>query len=267
MPKEKFIIAGLLIFIASCTQDLAKIEIHNYKASHGNIKKVANNKLSNEDNYIYVEYGETIYSLAIKHNVSYLDLAEINNLAWPYSLEIGQKLYLTKPNQIPNETNSHIDTKIIDDYTPANQNPATTEPAKKIIIESAVTGFKWPINGKIISYFGSNDNGTKNDGIYIETQLNKPVKATASGTVIYAGQDLEQYGNLLIISHKDQYFSAYAHLSELKVTKNSKIQAGDIIALTGDTGNISSPQLYFSLRKNKTPVDPLKYLPKIFSND
>ncbi len=267
MLTKKFII-GLLFFIASCTQDLAKIEIHRLKS--GNQQAIPTSPSENAE-FVLVEYGDTIYSIAIKYNKSYLDIASINNLEWPYSLEIGQKIYLinnTKENiSAPNDDVAGLQVPLADRQV-INETITPEEPytqsESKIDIQAAATGFKWPINGNIISEFGTSPNGTKNDGIYIETTLGEPVKATSAGKVIYASQDLEQYGNLLIISHKDQWFSAYAHLSELNVAKGAEIQAGQVIGLTGDTGNISSPQLYFSLRKNKVPVDPLKFLPKRF---
>jgi murein DD-endopeptidase MepM/ murein hydrolase activator NlpD len=273
MLTKMFIIMGMLFAIASCTQDVAEIEIHHFKPGQQYRKSTPENNdpaaASEEGEYIIVELGETIYSIAIKHNKSYLDIASLNNLEWPYTLEVGQKLYLTKSGQeslstpvVATESSPvESDRQVISEtITPEEQAPSEN----KIDIQAGATGFKWPINGKVISNFGINANGTKNDGIYIETTLNEPVKATSSGKVIYAGQDLEQYGNLLIISHNDQWFSAYAHLSELNVTKGAEISAGQVIGLTGDTGNISSPQLYFSLRKNKTPVDPLKFLPRKF---
>ena len=116
------------------------------------------------------------------------------------------------------------------------------------------TLFIWPAEGPVISEFGANG---KSDGINIELPVGSEVKASAAGEVMYAGGDLKDLGQLLLIKHQDKWVTAYAHLSELKVGKGDKVKKGQVIALSGKTGNAKQPQLHFEIRKGKKPIDPL----------
>jgi murein DD-endopeptidase MepM/ murein hydrolase activator NlpD len=117
--------------------------------------------------------------------------------------------------------------------------------------------FIWPVKGKIISNYSG---GGKNDGINIQVPEGTSVKAAAQGEVMYSGNELKGFGNLILLKHKDGWMTAYAHNSELLVKKGTKVNQGDIIAKSGQTGDVKSPQLHFEVRKGKQPVDPLPKL-------
>ncbi|MEW5422762.1 peptidoglycan DD-metalloendopeptidase family protein [Amorphus sp. 3PC139-8] len=121
-------------------------------------------------------------------------------------------------------------------------------------------GFRWPVRGRIVEGFGKQSDGSNNDGINLAVPEGTPVKASESGTVIYAGNELQGYGNLILIQHKDGWVSAYAHNSELMVKRGESVQRGQVIAKAGATGSVSQPQLHFELRKGSQPVDPLPHL-------
>ncbi|MHB2166264.1 peptidoglycan DD-metalloendopeptidase family protein [Alsobacter sp. R-9] len=125
--------------------------------------------------------------------------------------------------------------------------------------KAALTDFRWPARGRVITGFGGKG-GTQNDGINIALPEGTPVKAAESGTVAYAGNELKGYGNLVLIRHDNGYVTAYAHNGELKVKRGDTVQRGQTIATSGQTGNVSSPQLHFEIRKGSTPVDPLPHL-------
>jgi len=122
--------------------------------------------------------------------------------------------------------------------------------------------FRWPVRGRIISDFGAKPGGGKNEGVNLAVPEGTPVKSADDGTVIYSGNELKGYGNLILLRHKEGWVSAYAHNSELKVKRGDKVRRGDVVALAGATGSVSQPQVHFELRKGNKPVDPLKYLPK-----
>ncbi|ADZ70626.1 M23 family metallopeptidase [Polymorphum gilvum] len=122
--------------------------------------------------------------------------------------------------------------------------------------------FRWPVRGRIISDFGTKPGGTRNDGINLAVPEGTPVKAAGDGSVIYAGNELKGYGNLVLIRHSDGWVSAYAHNSELSVKRGDTVQRGQVVAKAGATGSVSQPQVHFELRQGNKPVDPLKYLPK-----
>ncbi|HCC25523.1 MAG TPA: hypothetical protein DEP85_08485, partial [Holosporales bacterium] len=127
---------------------------------------------------------------------------------------------------------------------------------------SKEVAFDWPVKGEVISSFSPGD---KNDGINIKVPEGTPVKAAADGTVMYAGNELKGFGNLLLIKHRDGWVTAYAHNSDLLVKKGDKVVQGQAIAKSGTPdaikkGDVPEPQLHFEIRKVKQPVDPLTKL-------
>ncbi|CTQ55656.1 Murein hydrolase activator NlpD precursor [Roseibium album] len=122
--------------------------------------------------------------------------------------------------------------------------------------------FRWPVRGRIISDFGAKPGGGKNEGVNLAVPEGTAVKAADGGTVIYSGNELKGYGNLILVRHDEGWVSAYAHNSELKVKRGDTVRRGDVVGLAGATGSVNQPQVHFELRKGNKPVDPLKYMPK-----
>ena len=120
--------------------------------------------------------------------------------------------------------------------------------------------FAWPASGKVISSFGTTTNGERNDGINIATPMGTPIHAAASGTVSYSGDELKDYGNLLLIKHPGGYVTAYAHADQLLVRSGDTVTKGQVIGYAGRTGDVSTPQLHFEIRHGTTPVNPGSYL-------
>ena len=129
--------------------------------------------------------------------------------------------------------------------------PAAAPPAQQ-----AAESFRWPAKGRIINAYGSSGN----EGINIAVPEGTPVKAAEDGTVAYAGSDVKGYGKLVLVRHNNGYVSAYAHNGELDVRPGEKVKRGQTIAKSGATGNVTSPQLHFEIRKGATPVDPMPHL-------
>ena len=147
---------------------------------------------------------------------------------------------------------------------PAPVAPVTTAPTAKEETTASLgaaatsaggTEFRWPAKGRIIQGFGAGS-----DGINIALPEGTPVKAVENGVVAYAGNELKGYGNLVLIRHDNGFVSAYANNGELKVKRGEQVKRGQTVALSGQSGNVSSPQLHFELRKGSTPVDPMPYL-------
>lgn len=120
--------------------------------------------------------------------------------------------------------------------------------------------FLWPVDGRVISAFGDNPNGGRNDGINILVARGTPVRAADSGEVSYVGNELKGYGNLILIRHENGFVTAYAHADGVQVKRGERVERGQVIATVGDTGNVSQPQLHFELRHGTQPVDPTPYL-------
>jgi murein DD-endopeptidase MepM/ murein hydrolase activator NlpD len=138
--------------------------------------------------------------------------------------------------------------------TPRPATPVSYAPAAPSV------SFAWPVTGPVIADFGTTLGGGKNDGINIATAMDAPIRAAASGSVTYAGDELKGYGNLVLIKHADGYTTAYAHADRLLVQRGDFVAKGQVIGYAGQTGDVSRPQLHFEIRANTTPVNPRAYL-------
>jgi murein DD-endopeptidase MepM/ murein hydrolase activator NlpD len=150
------------------------------------------------------------------------------------------------------------------------QQMAAVEPSKPISGAPAPGGqpddftatnkFIWPVTGRVISSFGERTGGYANDGINIEVAEGTPVKASDHGVVIYAGNELAGFGNLLLVKHSNGFVTAYAHNSKLLVKKGAKVRQGEVIAQAGKSGDVDKPQVHFEIRRGDRPVDPKRYI-------
>ncbi|MGB8602363.1 MAG: M23 family metallopeptidase, partial [Rhizomicrobium sp.] len=156
----------------------------------------------------------------------------------------------------PKPATSHAAAKAeSDDAAPAEK------PAKAVKTAALAAGhFAWPVRGKVIGEFGAESAGVRSDGINIAAPADTPITAAASGTVGYAGSDMKSYGNLVVIRHDGNFFTAYAHASRLVVKSGDHVTAGQVIGYVGQTGDVDSPQLHFEIRKGREPQDPTKLL-------
>ena len=150
-------------------------------------------------------------------------------------------------------------------YTPPGQKPVSVRPIpaprddvtpQQTALDTGTVSFQWPVQGRILSDYGSSANGERNDGINIATPLGEPIHAAASGTVTYAGNELKGYGNLILIRHDGGYVTAYAHAEKMLVTRNDTVTKGQVIGYAGDTGDVTQPQLHFEIRHGVEPVNP-----------
>jgi murein DD-endopeptidase MepM/ murein hydrolase activator NlpD len=120
--------------------------------------------------------------------------------------------------------------------------------------------FVWPVRGNVISTFGQKPGGLQNDGINIAAPLGAPVRAADSGVVVYAGNELKGFGNLLLLRHADGWMTAYAHLESIAVERGQSVQRGQVVAKVGQSGGVAGPQLHFEVRRGTRPVDPRDHL-------
>lgn len=143
----------------------------------------------------------------------------------------------------------------------ASEEAATevTEP-QKANGNRTISGFRWPVDGRIIEKFGQRVDGSHNDGINLAVPIGTKVKAAEDGIVAYSGSELKDYGNLVLIRHADGWVSAYAHNDEILVQRGDQVKRGQDIARAGKSGSVSQPQVHFELRKGSKPVDPTKYM-------
>lgn len=198
-----------------------------------------------------VKRGDTLSKIAHKVSLSYQYLAEFNNIENPALIRVGQKIYIPKRGERPGKKPR----KPRGTTTPADE----TDPP----IHTDRGRFVWPIGGTVTSLFGPRDNGaTHHDGIDIVDKTGTPIVAAADGVVAFSGE-MRGYGNLIVIEHKDHFYTAYAHNSENKVKKGDRVKRGKtVVGKVGSTGRASGPHLHFEVRYRDLARNPLFYLPK-----
>ncbi len=206
-----------------------------------------------------VRKSETLYSIAWQHGYDYRKLAAWNNIPRPYTIYPGQKIKLAGKQE--KKSAPKIKTKVVSKHRTvtlaANKKHAVSQ--KKNNNKNTKITWRWPTAGKIISRYSDRDPGKK--GLDIAGRTGQPVYAAASGEVVYSGNGLRGYGNLIIIKHNETYFSAYAHNRDIFVKESEKVKFGQKIADMGNS-EASRPMLHFEIRRNGKPSNPLKYLPK-----
>jgi len=211
--------------------------------------------------------GDTLYSIARAHNVTWQDIAMWNNVTDPSQLRVGQTLQVSAPGAAtvptaPGATvvaqaepigGSGVQQRPLDGASA----PAVTTPTTPAVANTSGIDWLWPANGTIISKYGE----AQNKGVDIEGAVGDPVVAAADGVVVYSGSGLRGYGNLLIVRHNASYLSAYAHNSQLIAKEGQNVRRGEKIAELGQT-DAPSPRLHFEIRRGGTPEDPMQYLPQ-----
>ena len=216
-----------------------------------------------------VKSGDTLSKIARAHGVSVDALKSANNLSTS-NIRIGQTLAIPGADAgrvDPSSTASVSNKPAPKAYTPPVTEPKDSVAAKTKVETAAVapasTGidkFRWPARGQIITGYAQTENGKRNDGIDISMPTGTPVKAAENGVVIYSGDGLKEYGKTVLIRHDDGLVTVYAHADQLNVNRGDKVARGQVIASSGMTGVAKTPRLHFEVRKNASPVDPIKYL-------
>jgi murein DD-endopeptidase MepM/ murein hydrolase activator NlpD len=153
--------------------------------------------------------------------------------------------------------------------TPPPLAPQAAPPVTDAQISALGRGkFVWPVRGEILSEFGPKAGGQRNDGLNVQAQAGEPVRAAAPGDVVYAGDQVPGFGNLVLIKHADGWVTAYGHLSHVDVKMQQRVIQGQQIGQVGSTGGVPEPQLHFEVRyapsplERARPIDPRLVLPK-----
>ncbi len=201
-----------------------------------------------------VKRGDTLYAISRSTGTSVRDLARLNNISPPYTIEVGQRLKLsgstkTSPTTGKSTTKSSTKTAAV---RPSSSVPQSSWPPV------GQRCWLWPASGKVILPYSTADGGNK--GIDISAARGTPVYAAGAGKVVYVGNQLRGYGNLIMIKHSEDYITAYAHNDTLLVNNGQSVKAGQKIATMGST-DAASVRLHFQIRYRATAIDPLRYLP------
>lgn len=204
-------------------------------------------------NYHRVQRGDTVSQIAERYRISYRQIGALNNLDSKYTIYSGQWLKLWQGTQGTPSNNTYTQPK--QTYTapvtsaPQNnsQNPVYT------VTANATSGYEYPSRNQVTRNF---DVAAGTMGMWFAGNVGDPVLASQAGTVLYSGNGLTEYGNLIMIRHSDNYITAYAHNSELLVKEGDTVQLGQRIANMGNSGQTNQVGLEFQVRLNGNPIDP-----------
>jgi lipoprotein NlpD len=202
-----------------------------------------------------VKNGDTLYSIAWRYGLQYEQLVRWNNIADDYVIQPGQQLKLLGPAAGESGQKNTQQTQTTKNSTTTTQKKSSSS----VSSNGKPLQWRWPTDGKVLNTFKINKLSQR--GIDIAGKLGQPVYAVADGKVVYSGNGLAGYGNLVIIKHNETYLSAYAYNQQRLVKEGMKVKAGKVISKMGRSSD-GSTRLHFEIRKNGKPVDPLKYLPK-----
>lgn len=204
--------------------------------------------------YHTVQKGQTLHFIARAYNVNIDRLKRINGVYDPSKLQIGARLWIPRARRVLN-----IDSNI-------NKQALTKKKKKrKGALNKGIKAIKgfliWPVKGQLTSRFG-NRSGRHHDGIDIGARRGTSVVAAAEGKVMFSGWGPTGYGLMVIIKHKNNLTTVYAHNAHIHVHKNQMVKQEQRIASVGSTGRSTGPHLHFEVRNDSHPMNPLKYLPK-----
>lgn len=216
---------------------------------------------SEKINYHLVSQGETLFSIAWRYEKDVQKLARANGIAQPYTIYGGQRLTLdtsrvSRTVRRPSSNNSKPS-------APSSSNKSRATPKATVSAPKPTPSFKswqwqWPVQGNVSKSFGSS---SLFKGVDVQSFSGAPVVAAAPGVVVYSGSGLRGYGQLIIVKHSNVFLSAYAHNRKIFVKEGQPVNGGQKISeVGGDPSN--RKRLYFEIRKDGKPVDPLRYLPK-----
>ena len=275
--KVKFLTACVIcLMMAACSRSIhAPVGSRRNKADSppssrttaGRSEVIGSYSASKADVYV-VRRGDTVFSIAGRNGIGFRQLAKINGIRFPYIIRIGQRLRLKSEPEAAVVTAPVVTAPVAKVSKPKPVKPAPTvvqkkeekpAPPKAEPVISFDSKWQWPTRGRLLRGYRPNEPGKK--GIYIGGHSGQPVKAAASGKVVYVGSGLVGYGRLIIIRHDEYLLSTYGHNSELLVEEGEYVKAGQMIAKMGSS-SIGRNELYFEIRKEGKPVDPSKYLPK-----
>ena len=213
----------------------------------------------------HVQSGDTLHSIAFAHNLNPSDVAAWNNLSDVRKLQVGQRIRLTEPigfvkkekqvvvTSIPVTRGSESSESSDSNSTQASQKTITVNPE---VNKSDTLSWSWPTKGNVIANFALSRG---QQGIDIQAPQGQAVRASSSGVVVYVGNGLKGYGNLVILKHNDRFLSAYAHNQEILVLEGDRVRAQQIIGSVG-LNKRGIAALQFQIRENGKPVNPLNYL-------
>lgn len=195
--------------------------------------------------YHTVSAGETMALIAKTYAVPLEALVGSNDNVPVRHMEPGTRLF------IPFESRP--------DWNDADVRLVRQSPTSREVADAGPSSYRWPVVGTISSYFGRRGN-RPHEGIDIAADRGTPILSARAGHVIYSGNGIRGYGNLVIVRHADNFTTVYAHLNKIQVRRGQYVRGGQRVGTCGRTGRASGYHLHFEIRNNRVPVNPLLYL-------
>jgi len=229
-----------LLFLASCAQKRVPTERRPSRQE----KKVVRKGV-----YHVVKRHQTLYRICKTYGVDINKVASLNGITDISKIDVGQRIFIPGARKV-------LKVEIVIDDVAAEQVEIERGRAKTVYKKM---DFIWPVEGKCTNPFEDNER-RRHQGIDIRCSSGTPIKASNAGTVIYAGNTIKGYGNMIIVRHSEEYVTVYAHNQVNLVEERDRIEKGQVIGKVGQTGRATGPHLHFEIRRNNKPVDPLPYL-------
>jgi murein DD-endopeptidase MepM/ murein hydrolase activator NlpD len=218
----------LLVFFSGCRQSVA-------------VRREVRNGV-----YHTVERHQALWRICKTYGVDMDMVATINGIKDKNKIAVGQRIFIPGAKKV-------LKVGIYIEDVTARTRTSTVKYEKG--------KFLWPVEGQITGTFGK-DSKKKHKGIDIYAPLGTPIRAADKGKVVYSDNKVRGYGNLIIIEHKDSFFTIYAHNQVNLVQEEVRVERGDVIARVGHTGNAEGSHLHFEIRKGSKPLDPMRFLHK-----
>ena len=197
--------------------------------------------------YHVVERHQTLYRICKTYGVDMDEVASLNRISDRGRIQVGQRLFIPGARKV-----LKVDIYIEDVVTESSEEDRGRETIKR-------RSFLWPVRGELVQRFEEAEE-RRHLGIDIRSPSGTPVKAAAEGVVIYAGNTVKGYGNLVLLRHTEDYVTVYAHHQSNLVEEGMRVEGGQTIGRVGQTGRASGPHLHFEIRKKNRAVDPLPHL-------
>ena len=203
--------------------------------------------------YHVVERHQTLYRICRTYGVDIKQVASLNGISDHSKIEVGQRIFIPGAKKV-------LKVEIIIDDVVAEPGEGDNEKEK----ERPRTAYKkvdliWPVEGKFGDVFEGSES-KRHQGVDIRSPLGTPIKASSAGVVVYSGDTIKGYGNLIILRHSVELVTVYAHNQVNLVEEGTWVGKGYVIGRVGETGNATGPHLHFEIRRNNKAVDPLLYL-------
>lgn len=281
-----------LLLLGGCSTEPRVVAVRRFNASPATVSAP---EPSRRPGYYRVKPGDTLYSIAFRHQMDYRELARFNGIVAPYTIYPGQWLRVRRASrsrvhslepapaapatatvaQVAPSTHAAASGAAWPAPPPAmsaGRPPASASVSASVPVAGAAVvaaggpertvdgiAWRWPVHGPILAGFEADVPGRQ--GLDIGGRMGEPVYAAAAGVVVYSGSGLTGYGELVIIKHNEEYLSAYGHNSVRLVKEGQRVVAGQEIAEMGNTGS-PRVELHFEIRRNGHPMDPTAFLPR-----